>query len=745
MAIPGNLLSPTTESIDPNTSGWKAALNCALSLGSGGRNGDGLLLLTSVASGEMQAQTVATYPVTAGVVYQVFADAASSTQAERIGIVWYDATNTALSTTWSLTTDAASASLHRISVAGVAPATAVTARVVLSATVAAAGRLHYFENVYLGMPFRTSGNLFDFNTESADIDATGWAVDTNAAITLDVPVWQWSVAWYHTGGEQIRMTASANGNASIRTAATPTVTPGVEYIAYGYLNPPTSGASCWIEIRWYTSGGTLISTKRAVLAQPGTGIYQQRVSGIAPATAATAAVAVGITSATAGQALRVEGVVMQPLAPLYINPGTVMPYEDTSFEQGVGQWTVASGVATIARSTPWTAATLAGFDGAYHLLVSSATATTSVLASGHYPVTPGLSWRPTINVQAVGGTWQVAVNLAWYTSGGTLISTTTTATDPIPADGTVWTDWADYLAPPTAATAQIRVTVVAPAVSTTMLMDVVTLVQTLPSTQVTADDDRGCMELVIRDLTAGATITLWRIVGGQQSLVRGASGLLQRAALSGTQLLLDDYEAPIGVPVTYRAEFYSTAGVGAGTFGFPSATLSVPAPSDCWIKDPIEPYRNVMLRASAAPDWARPAQSTEFRIRQRRNSVFLYDVRGGLTGTLQVWTLTDAERAALHFAVDTGNPLLLQFSPGLGIEDVYVSVGDTTEARAVPYGGEPRRLWSLPLTQVDQPIGGVVGTSGWTVRDLATEIDTVLDVVHTYATVLDLALNNRGA
>ena len=70
MAIPGNFLSPTTESIDPNTSGWTPKLNCApLFKGVGGRNGDGCLVTKSVAAGEVQARTVSSYPVTAGTVY----------------------------------------------------------------------------------------------------------------------------------------------------------------------------------------------------------------------------------------------------------------------------------------------------------------------------------------------------------------------------------------------------------------------------------------------------------------------------------------------------------------------------------------------------------------------------------------------------------------------------------------------------------------------------------------------------
>lgn len=743
MAIPGNLLPPTTESIDPNTSGWTAILNCSKSLGSGGRNGDGLLMLTSAAAGEMQAQTAAAYPVVAGTVYQTFGDASSSTQPERIGIAWYDDTLTVIgTTTWSATTTAASASLHRIGVAGAAPTGATQARVILSSTTTAAAAKSYFENVYLGPPIRTSGNLFPFNAELPWVDASGWAVDANAAITTEAPVTTWPVDFYIAGGEFLRATASAAGNMSVRTAAQYACQPGTEYRAYTYLSPPTSGAVCWVELRWYDATSTLISTKRAGLAQPGTGIYRQNVSGIAPTNAATCAVAAGITSATSGQVLRLQGAVLQT-APALL-PGTVVPYEDASFEAGVGQWTIASGVATIARTTPWSPTT--AYDGSYSALITSSTASASVVVSGRYPVTPGLNWRPAITVKpTTATTWSIATNVRWYDATSTSISVTALPTSAVPNNGDWWTVSTDTIAPAGAATARIEASLTPAAGSATLLMDSVTLVQALPDYDVEPDDTLGRVVITMRALDSSALLTLWRIVGGTQSLVRGPDGPMQNVQLSSSQLTVEDYEAPLGTPLTYRGVLTDpTTGAYRGDLTGLPITLDVTDPSMCWIKDPIEPWRNVLLGISAAPDWTRPIEQTEYRVRGRRNSVILSDVRAGLVGTFQVWTTTDDQRAALHFALDTGNPLLVQVPPGLGLDDMYVAVGEAGEPRFVPYGSEQRRLWQLPATQVDAPIGGVSGTAGWTVRDLATTMPTVTAVASSYATVLDLVLDQQG-
>ncbi|CAG6392781.1 hypothetical protein NMG29_06675 [Streptomyces cocklensis] len=741
MAIPGNFLSATTEMVDPDTSGWQATLNCTKSLGSQGRNGDGVLTLTSVASGEMQASTVSTYPIVAGTVYQTFADASSANEPERIGIQWLNDSLVAVgSTTWSPTTNTASATLHRISVAGPAPAGATRARVVLSASPTAAARAHFFENVYLGAPWRTSGNLLSFNVESGgEIDATGWAVDTNSTVSRDVPMVQWPVSWYYSGGCTIKMTVTANGNASMKTAEAPAVVPGTEYVGSAYLSPPTAGASCWIELRWLNASGTLISTKRAVLAQPSTGVFRQYVSGIAPAGAATVVLATGITSATAAQVLRIDSAVVQVAVPIIA--GSVVPFEDASFEAGIGQWTVASGVATLARSTPWNSV---AYNGAYWLIVTSSTASTSVLLSGRYPVTPGVSWRPQGQFVAAGGAWGIAPNLRWYNAAGTLISTSALPADSIPGDGQWWRDWNDIVAPAGAATAAIQLTVTAPAAAATLVVDAVALLQTVAAFAATANSNIGSVTLVLRELDPGDLLTVYRIVGATQTLVRGPAGWISGLVLVSDQLTVEDYEAPIGVEVTYRFEMHdATTGASAGGGTSNTVSLTLPDISDCWVKDPLQPQRNMLLQAAAAPDWTRPIEQTEHRIRGRRNSVILSDVRGGLTGTLQVWTMTDEGRAGLHYALDTGNPLLIQFSPGLGLEDAYFAVGEVTEPRLIAYGGEPRRRWSLPLTEVDAPIGGTGGTAGWTVQDVATTYATVQAVFDTYATVLDLILDNR--
>ncbi|MDQ0791957.1 hypothetical protein [Streptomyces sp. B1I3] len=744
MAIPGNFLSLTTESMDPNVSGWTPRINCTISQGTGGRNGDGTLRLASSAAGEMQARTASSYDVTSGEIYAAFADASGVTVPERIGIRWITASNAEVGITWGLTTSTASSSWHRIGVGGVAPMGATRAQVLVSATAAGAGVVNHFENVYFGWPLRFAGNLLSFNAEQMEISAAGWAVESNCALSTSVPMLQWPVDWYWAGGEMLTLTVTANGNAAALSPERPPVTPGAEYVAYGYLTPPTSGSAAWIELRYYNAAGVQVQANRSVLAAPGTGLYRQITSGVAPATAATASVAIGITGATAGQIVRSDGVVLKARTTVItgsVPETSVVAYADAEFEAGVGQWTVTSGTGTIARSTPWGAQSVSA---SYSLTLTSATATATTLRSGKYPVQQLLSWRPAVTFHRTAGSWTVSLSVRWYDATDTLISTSTSPADPLPATGW-WTFFNDFTAPAGAVTGQVELPVTATSTSSVLQIDWVRLSQRLPASQVTADDATASIQLVVRELDTTRTMTLYRITqGGARTIVRGRTGLLDNVPVSAETLVVEDYEAPLGVPVSYRLEMYDgTTGVYTGSTSTTSVTIDPGDRNYSWLKDPARPQLNVRVMVKQAPDWSQPIDRAVMRIRGRQNALVLSGVRSGREGSLVLWTQTDQGREALRLLLATGSVLLWQSTPEMGEPDIYVSVGDSAAPRVVPYAPEPWREWTLPLTEVDRPITGLAGSGTWTVQDVLVENATVLSLLDRYATVLVLALDQR--
>jgi hypothetical protein len=741
VAIPGNLLSPTTESIDPNTSGWTTLLNCTITKGVGGRNGDGCLAVKSTAAGEMRVRTVSSYPVTPGTVYYAFSDAAGAgSTGERIGIRWLNATGGEVSITWAVSTTGASANWHRVSVAGAAPAGATQAQVVLSSTETAAAALHYWENVYLGAPIRTLGNLLPFNTESSEVDASGWTPVVNASISRQVPVVAWGVSVYTAGGHTLAMTAVASGNASVLAVDRPTVTPGQEYMAYAYLQPPVLTAQAWIELRFYDANGNQVGAQRSTLAAPGTGMYRQRASMVAPANAATASVAAGLDGASAGQVLRLETVAI--VVPGEIQSGTVVRYADASFEQGIAGWTTASGVATLARTTPWGASF---YEGSYALAATSSTATASTLRSARFPVTGGVNWRIQVITKAAAGSWaSVLVRVRWYDAANTDLGASSGTSYNVPT-GSWWGLSSDALAPAGATQAAVEIVATAGAASSVLHVDAVSLWQVLPLTAVEARSDDGYVQLTLRELPLDYYLTVYRVTAnGARTLVRGPNGLIDQQPIASDVLVIEDHEAPFGQAVTYRIEIYETPGGGRSTRSSAPVTLTLDDVNTSWLTDPGNPQRGVQVLVAKAPDWQRPIEQAEFVIRGRRNKVVLSGRRQGLEGDLAIWTRSDAEREALHLLLDSGNVLLWRAAPGMGVTDMYVSVAQITESRVGALAQEQWRAWSLPLVEQDMPITtGINGASGRTWQDVVTEFATCADLLPVYATCEDLLLDRR--
>lgn len=744
MPIPGNMLSSVVEMVDPNTSGWTAMLNATISLGAGGRNGDGCLTVKSVAAGEMRARTVSSYPVIEGTVYQTLADASGATVPERIGIRWLTAAGVEISITWSLVTATASASWHRISVAGPAPVGATRAQVVVSSTPAAALVVTYVENVYFGLPIRTAGNMISFAAESPEIDTSTWVAETNATIGRAVPSVSWSVNFWSAGGHVWTLTATAAGNASVRALERPAVVPGTDYMAVVYLNPPTSAAVTWVELRYYTAAGSQISATRATLAAPGTGTYRQRVSAPAPSNAATCGIAVGINSATAGQIVRFEAAAIGQAVTLV--EGSILPYADGGFEQGVGSWTTVSGAATLARSTPWGGAAI---EGSYSMTISAAAAGTSVIRSARYPLRVVGEHRLRYVVQNGTNTWSVGSAIRWYTAAGVDLGTTSWVPVAIPTAPGWWAYVLSSDPPPAGATeAAAEFTVVSTGTSSVMRLDLVALWQALPTIETAVNESTGSITLTNRDLIPGDLLRVYRVLqSGARTLVRGPAGLWDGTRLIESDTLrIEDYEAPLGVPVAYRLEIID--GVTGSSLWRETSPKTIPWPdiNRAWLSDPGNPQRNLIVTVAAQPVWSRPIEQAEYVVKGRRNKVVHSGTRNGREGEVQVFTESDAQRERLDWLLSTGNVLLWRTGPGVGVGNQYMNVGPSGESREGQPAQDPNRLWTLPTVEADMPVTtGVNGSGNRTWQDVLSEFATWQAVLDAFETWEDVLLNRRKA
>ncbi|MEU1200119.1 hypothetical protein ABZ446_28390 [Streptomyces sp. NPDC005813] len=727
MAIAGNLLSANAESIETDTSAWSALVNATgLAQGGGGTAGTKCLLFKSVASGDTQIGLTTRVDVVAGSEYwscaSVFPPAAGA-QA-RIEVRWYTSGGTLISTSQGPLTTAPSGTWFQVGVVGTAPANAATALVVIRATATAANQSWFTDRIFLGLTTPSTGNLLPFNTETIEQDTTGWFAATNCTLGVSTAAF--------TFFQSLLVTSSAAGAVMARTALSqaPGVTPGVEYAAYAQVTPGTAGLPVKIEIYWRDAVGTEISTSSATWTPPANQWTRIVVVATAPPGASVARIAVSPTASAAGQQWAVDRAVLAPTSALKTS-GNLLPYNTSDIEQDTSGWTVTGG--TKSQTTEQT------LGGGYALkLVADGTATLTATVTVPVDVTGGLGYQfVPCSSQSVARTYQTRIE--WLDAAGTVVRKR-------------WSSWIGRttgwlasglgdLAPDTAVAARLSFLVPdVPAGEVWYLDRVEWRIGGLTARAVPAGG--GGAAITLRGLTSGGPTWKWtleRILPGQTPQpVRGWTSDLKSQTITGDIAVATDYEAPLGVPVQWRASIRPTSGLGALSYTSDPITLDAET-TEVWLKDPGLPQRSVRVTvATPMPTWQYASRRGVSAVHGRALPVVISSTRGGRTGDLTVVTETDADKAALSWVLSSGNTLLLQWPPGWGEEDMYVAVGDINAAPVVEYAEFHDRTWVLPLTQVDRPIGGVTGSADRTWQTVSESATTWDEALATAATWLDV-------
>ena len=235
------------------------------------------------------------------------------------------------------------------------------------------------------------------------------------------------------------------------------------------------------------------------------------------------------------------------------------------------------------------------------------------------------------------------------------------------------------------------------------------------------------------------TATVDRTTDGvTYTTVRGASDV---GVTTGCELeqIVDDYEFPVGVVVTYRVRSFTDDGTLVVTT---TCQIEVDL-DDVWLKSIGRPFLNQRVNCVLNPTpIVRRARNGIFPIVGRSYPVAITDLRGSREVTAQVVTRTTDEREGMDLLLASGDPIYVQTPLAYPLPTMYAVIGDTAEARPVRNRlcDADWRLWDLPLTEVVAPGPDVVGsTSTWqtVVNTYATWAD-VLAAHSTWASVLEL-------
>lgn len=245
------------------------------------------------------------------------------------------------------------------------------------------------------------------------------------------------------------------------------------------------------------------------------------------------------------------------------------------------------------------------------------------------------------------------------------------------------------------------------------------------------------VELVAREFAANAvTATFYRSDGTRTWTVRGG---VSRSVAGGVALI--DWEAPFGVPVSYRAEQFDSAGLSVGFTDSASIILDI---DEVWVQHVLEPQIAVLWSFSddALASIERPTDGSFMQVEGAAVQKWVGSRRTGVTdvnlsGVTE--NLADAEIFDSMFGTYEQPrvpilvfraPPLLRLPPTL-IAQVQVVRAPLSIATVPDFD-----VWVLRGTEVEPPaIGLVEATLTW--DDLAAAYSTWDEVAAAYSSWLD--------
>jgi hypothetical protein len=245
------------------------------------------------------------------------------------------------------------------------------------------------------------------------------------------------------------------------------------------------------------------------------------------------------------------------------------------------------------------------------------------------------------------------------------------------------------------------------------------------------------VEVVATLFESGAvTATFYRSDGSRTWTVRGG---VRRSVAGGVALV--DWEAPFGVPVTYRAEQFDAAGLSMGFTDSASIVLNI---DEVWVQHVLEPSIAVLwsFTDDAIAALERPAEGSFMQVEGAAVAKWVGSRRTGLTevnlsGVTE--TLTDAavfdsmfgtyEQPRIPILVFRAPPIL-RLPPTL-IAQVRVVRAPMSIATVPDFD-----VWVLKGTEVEPPAVGLVeATLTW--DDLAAAYGSWDEVAAAYSSWLD--------
>jgi hypothetical protein len=571
VSVATNLLPANTSGIETSTAGWTAGPTTTLAQSNRFYAGAHSLRMTPTGTSTVSATTATRVAVTAGDPLTAYAYFANETTAvagrtATVSVSFYAGVSggTALSTVTSsgvtLPNSTSWATPPPILITTV-PAGATYAAMTVTVAGSLSSQPVVMDEAALGPPAALSGNLLNYGTQSVEVDTSGWSTLWQATIGRD------SSASFE-GWWSLTLTTTGTGSCRIGTVSTVPVTAGTEYQAYAWVYAP-GAATYHATLRWYDSGGTLLSTSAQTWTLAASTWTRCGVIATAPAGAVSARIVVEPVATAPGEVWRLDQMAVRP-TPLL--PGNLLGYNAQSVESDATAWSAVSGCA-VARSLSQV------WEGLASLAVTAAGGDATVQLVVPVPVTPRQAYRVVPYIYTPGpSSSTVDLLYTWLnSSGATLTSFVSRWT--LSAGG--WSAPIGSAVAPDGATALVvGVRILSAPTGAVYYLDNVLVAP--GGLGVVADPIPGTYgaRVSLQGLTTGGHTQwgLWRMdASGSTTPVRGHAGDLVQQPVVGDVALAEDYEAPLGVDTTYLV---TVSGGPVGYLSSTSAAVVLPEPPD---------------------------------------------------------------------------------------------------------------------------------------------------------------------
>jgi hypothetical protein len=694
--------------------------------------------------------------VTAGVEYVVRVPVGIATSQTGLTVTatieWWSAATggtqlgTATSPAWNISSTVGFWAANYPVVVSTAPAGATHALIKVSVNNLAAGALFYLDEIYFCAAPVKAGNAYGYNTASIEQDTTGWKIDSG---TMTRGNWLLVAGQGHYG---LEVTSSQAGTQEIRTNSFIGVVPGKEYTSYAAVWTD-AGTLPWImEFRWYDATWTEVGAHASTTYTVNQSLVTRLgITGVAPAGSVYCKVFIRPQATAAGQRFIIDD------ASLVLSPniaGNLLTYAEYSTEGTLPAWTLTNGTASLYQLT-------SGITDGYFTIKAVPTAPGTITAQLDrlVPVTPGTTYlskatfyrHSTDAVQKVVSAVRTRVD--WFTAAGNLFQADNPDQFYSSEQAAEW--YANVVSetrtcPEGAAYAKMgwEVTSDNPLVDF-FVVDNVTLMESVPEYTLATSNETGCITLTINNPYAPATsnsnVTIKRVdESGKVYPMRGYGRTWDLAPNPYSPIVVEDYEAPLASRVWYSIQWSNNTGTTKGSRLF-TQTVDTPTLSDpdfAWFKSPGIPALNTTVMMEAPLKWSRAARSTRYDIVGRKNPVHVTGARSGRTSSLSVLIWDPAANELFDSLLDAGTAALIQAMPGYGVEgNLYVSIGDVEVEPLSPDAREDGWRWTLAITEVDRPDGGLQGSAASTWQTILDDTaystwEDLFDAHETWTTVL---------